>query len=258
MFFDKMDQQICENCSTTCRIEGGQRGFRKNQCPIGVNSDIVSCTVPTTVTSTNRKNKEQEEIDDSWEHGQKLKIEIQNIQDEEDKTEEGKASWENDQNNKLETEDIEDERDKTEKENDSWENDQKHNLAEAEATEDEQDITEKDNDSWENNQNNNLETEDTQDEQDKTEKDNDSWENNRNNNLETEDTQEESDKSEDDIDYDTELCTCGSVRVGSCVRQNSSFPCSVYTTILIVFSLVLALRWTEYQAIDDYCVRLGV
>jgi len=55
---------------------------------------------------------------------------------------------------------------------------------------------------------------------------------------------------------DKEMCTCGGLRVGSCIQQSSSSFCRFYTTILVGLLLVWAVGWRDYRAGDDYCASL--
>jgi hypothetical protein len=70
-----------------------------------------------------------------------------------------------------------------------------------------------------------------------------------------EDEDEESNDSEPEED-DKEMCTCGGLRVGSCIQQSSSSFCRFYTTILVGLLLVWGVGWRDYRAGDDYCASL--
>jgi len=77
--------------------------------------------------------------------------------------------------------------------------------------------------------------------------------------AEEEDEVKDDDDAEEDLDDedDKELCTCGGLRVGDCIQQPSSY-CRIYTTIVIVFLLILMVGRSEYQTSDNYCIPPGL
>ena len=69
----------------------------------------------------------------------------------------------------------------------------------------------------------------------------------------SEDPEDSEDKGDLEDDNENELCTCGGQFIGSCVQQSSSY-CRIYTTIMIIFLLILLAGRSEYQASNDYCI----
>lgn len=74
---------------------------------------------------------------------------------------------------------------------------------------------------------------------------------------EKEEDEDAEDKEDLDDDNEKELCTCGGQFIGSCVQQSSSY-CRIYTTIMIIFLLILLAGRSEYQASNDYCIPLAL